>query len=349
MQSKYSEYPAYMPVIKWQKWEKKALEKVDSALISRIAPCIEIRTSQQHTDILTSLLSVWSHKCYVDYSDPEGRLTKIVNGALVRTRLNELLIFVNTYNNSKLVIPTLSPLEFSNLNQSDLNQLKKCSELAFRLRLSSLEIDDSHIANLGSILKTAQSHQINVELIIDLRVTPTNVSTKTLNSFSRQLLLISRLGFRSVRLLSGAFPDSIASIVTGSGNFMRHDWELWKKIDNLTPNLKIGYADYGILAPTWTEKTLTRRGSKVAIKYTRDKDWLVLRAAGNKTNDSISLSVIMTTVHKADFKGKGYSYGDDLIDDRANASIPLKNKKCGHYQFTEAWSHHMAFVLKEQY
>lgn len=349
MQSKYSEYPPYMPVIKWQKWEKKALENVHSTIIPRVAPCIEIRTSQQHTDILTSLLSVWSNKCYVDYSDPDGKLTKIDNGLLVRTRLNELLVFVNTYHNSKQITPTLSPQEFAKLNQADLNQLKKCKNLAFRLRLSSLEIGENHITDLTNILKVAHNHQFNVELIIDLRVTPINVNQNSLNIFSQKLVSISKIGFMSVRLLSGAFPDSIASIATGSGNFIRHDWELWQKVASLAANAKIGYADYGILAPTWTEKILTRRGSRVAIKYTRDKDWLVLRAAGNKTNDSISLSVILTTIHKADFKGHGFSYGDDLIDDRANTNVPLKNKKCGHYQFTEAWSHHMAFVVKEQY
>ncbi|WP_206862777.1 beta family protein, partial [Enterobacter chengduensis] len=152
---------------------------------------------------------------------------------------------------------------------------------------------------------------------------------------------------RSVRLvvLVGLAIDQIAQSGLSSLSVIYYSAHLF----SLAANAKIGYADYGILAPTWTEKILTRRGSRVAIKYTRDKDWLVLRAAGNKTNDSISLSVILTTIHKADFKGHGYSYGDDLIDDRANTNIPLKNKKCGHYQFTEAWSHHMAFVVKEQY
>lgn len=209
---------------------KKALENVHSTIIPRVAPCIEIRTSQQHTDILTSLLSVWSNKCYVDYSDPDGKLTKIDNGLLVRTRLNELLVFVNTYHNSKQITPTLSPQEFAKLNQADLIQLKKCRNLAFRLRLSSLEIGENHITDLTKILKVAHDHQFNVELIIDLRVTPINVNQNSLNVFSQKLVSISKIGFMSVRLLSGAFPDSIASIATGSGNFIRHDWELWQKV-----------------------------------------------------------------------------------------------------------------------
>jgi hypothetical protein len=334
MHSKYSEYPPYMPVIKWQKWEKKALEHVHSTIISRIAPCIEIRNSQQHVDILTSLVSVWAHECYVDYSDPDGKLTKIDNnGLLVRTRLNELQQFIDTYHSLKKIVPTLSPQEFSKLNQTDLNKLQKCT----------------CINVITNALTYAQNYGFNVELIVDLRVTPTKFNQNTLNLFSQQLDSISKIGFKSVRLLSGAFPESIANIKTGSGNFMRNDWLLWENISNLIAKAKIGYADYGVLAPTWTEKVLTRRGSKVALKYTRDKDWLVLRAGGNKSSDSIALSQIFMANHKADFKGKGYSYGDDLIDDRANPNVLLKNKKCGHYQFTEAWSHHMAFVVKHQY
>jgi len=350
MHSKYPDHPPYMPVIKWQKWEKKALENVDRSIVPRIAPCVEIRTSQQHADIITSLMSVWAHVCYVDYSDPDGKLTKIDNnGLLVRTRLNEFLEFIDTYHNLKKVIPTLSPQDFAKLNQTDLNRLQKCTNIAFRLRLEALVIGPNHISVITNALTFAHNHGFNVELIVDLRVTPTQFNQKALNLFSQQLDSISKIGFKSVRLLSGAFPDSIATIKTGSGNFIRNDWLLWQNISNLISNAKIGYADYGVLAPTWTEKVLTRRGSKVALKYTRDKDWLVLRAGGNKSSDSIALSQIFMVNHKADFKGKGYSYGDDLIDDRANPAVLLKNKKCGHYQFTEAWSHHMAFVVKEQY
>ncbi|MDF7786065.1 MULTISPECIES: beta family protein [Pantoea] len=349
MQSKYSEYPPYMPVIKWQKWEKKALENVHSSIIPRIAPCIEIRTSQQHADIITSLMSVWAHECYVDYSDPDGKLFKINNGSLLDTRLKEFFYFINQYYNLKKIIPTLSPQDFSKLSIKNLKDLQKCINIAFRLRLEALVIGANHISVITNALTFAHNHGFNVELIVDLRVTPTQFNQKALNLFSQQLDSISKIGFKSVRLLSGAFPDSIATIKTGSGNFIRNDWLLWQNISNLISNAKIGYADYGVLAPTWTEKVLTRRGSKVALKYTRDKDWLVLRAGGNKSSDSIALSQIFMVNHKADFKGKGYSYGDNLIYDRANPAVLLKNKKCGHYQFTEAWSHHMAFVVKEQY
>ncbi|HCN00706.1 MULTISPECIES: beta family protein [Pantoea] len=350
MHSNYPDHPPYMPVIKWQKWEKKALENVHSTITSRIKPCLEIRNSQQHVDILTSLVSVWAYGCYVDYSDPDGKLTKIDNnGLLVRTRLNEFLEFIDTYYNLKKIIPTLSPQDFVKLNQTDLNKLQKCTNIAFRLRLNILNVEQSHINVVTNALTLAHSHGFKVELIVDLRVAPTNFDPNTLKLFSQQLDSLTKIGFTSVRLLSGAFPDSIANIKTGSGNYTRNDWLLWEKVTNLIANTKIGYADYGVLAPTWTEEVLTKRGSKVAIKYTRDKDWLVLRAGGNKSSDSISLSQIFMANHKADFKGKGYSYGDDLIEDRANPNVLLKNKKCGHYQITEAWSHHMAFVVIEQY
>ena len=331
----------YMPVIKWQQYEKIALENVASNIIHRINPCIEIRSTKQHHDILSSLTSVWKSRFYIDYSNPDGVLTP--------SRLSEFFQFINAFYSLGLAVPTLSPNDFSTLNSASKQLMSKCKNIAFRLRLSDFAITSQNITLLTRQLTEAKLLSLSVELIIDLRTTPKNITQTSLSSFCTSLIVVSKIGFTSIKVLSGSFPGSIATVGTGTGNFPRDDWKLWEKIKNNTVGLNVGYADYGVLSPEWTEKTLTRRGSRVAIRYTRDNDWLVLRAAGNKSSDSIALSMIMTSSFKADFKGKNYSFGDKLIDDKANASVPANKKKCGHYQFTEAWSHHMAFVVKEQY
>ena len=61
-------------------------------------------------------------------------------------------------------------------------------------------------------------------------------------------------------------------------------------------------------------------------------------------NDRVALS---SCNRPASFKGREYSYGDELIADRANPAI--KKKNAGLFHFTEGWCHHLATVIKEQY
>jgi hypothetical protein len=75
-------------------------------------------------------------------------------------------------------------------------------------------------------------------------------------------------------------------------------------------------------------------------------DWV---AGWRGIRNSIALSEILVNTYAGDFKGATYSFGDRLIEERADPNLPAKKKRCGHYHITEAWSHHIAYVLKEQY
>ncbi|WP_241090483.1 beta family protein [Pseudomonas viridiflava] len=123
----------------------------------------------------------------------------------------------------------------------------------------------------------------------------------------------------------------------------------WYDVNANVPNLGLGFGDYGTLSPEWTEEILERRSNRIAIRYTRGVDWLILRADGKTTNDSIAISEILVNTYPKDFKGAPYSFGDQILSDRADPTVPVKKKRCGHYHITEGWSHHIAYVLKEQY
>ncbi|MNY22216.1 hypothetical protein D3C86_1558120 [compost metagenome] len=152
-----------------------------------------------------------------------------------------------------------------------------------------------------------------------------------------------------MHLISGAYPASLASVKTGSANFKRSDWAFWNDVNAIVPDLTIGFGDYGTLSPEWTEETLELRSNRIAIRYTRDSNWLILRADGKTTSDSIAISEILVNNYSSDFKGATYSFGDLIRSERADPNFPIKKKRCGHYHITESWSHHIAYVIKEQY
>lgn len=344
MASHYPNHPPYVPVIKWQQYEQLALSNLDSYVQQRITPCIEIRTSQQHTNLIANYQSVRGvHVTLVDYSDPKGRLSGV--------RLSEFRAFLQIARQNKYsVVPTLSPEDLNNLAASDLALVLSFGEVALREKFSELSLLDRQLALIRASLQkiTISNPHCFVDLLLDMGQTPETWSISDCRQIALAIDLVGTIGINSVHLLSGAYPESLASVQTGMAEFKRNDWLLWKQIDGLC-QATLGFGDYGILNPYWTEENLKRRGRRLAIRYTRDDDWLILRAGGNTRNDSIAISSILVNVYASHFKGAAYSFGDKLLEERADPNCPDKQKKCGHYHITEGWNHHITFVVREQY
>ena len=337
----YSNHPRYIPVIKWQKYEQLALKKIDAALLTRVKPCIEARTSGQHTNLVKNLQAIWPHEAYVDYSNPNGDLTA--------QRQAELMALLKVAASSQLpVSPVIGPAYLASLGAPFLQATANSPSVAIRIRLGSFQLNPHVLQLVTGSLATLKAAGRKAELFVDLGVSPKVWAPADVQAFGMTMQLLSGVGYSSVHLISGAFPSSLASVKTGSGKFERNDWKFWKAVSSSVPALKIGYGDYGTLSPEWSEQILERRSNSIAIRYTRDDNWLILRATGKTAPDSVALSQILVNNYP-EFKRAGYSYGDDLLEQRADPSVALKLKKCGHYHITEAWSHHVAYVLKEQY
>ena len=337
--AKFNDYPRYIPVLKWQDWEQRALEKIDPTLLERVLPCIEVRTKKQHENLLSNVQTIWSNDVLVDYSNPSGDLTG--------GRLKQLMAFLSYASVESLpVAPVLSPGDVIGMKKPLKAMLVNLRSVAVRLRLNTLTVSAAQLQLVRDAYVELQAANIAPTLIIDFGVSPNSWEESEVVQLGIALNEINSIGFDSVHLLSGAYPASLASVKTGVARFDRNDWAFWMAVNSEVPELTVGYADYGTLSPEWTEDVLIRRGTRAVIRYTRDDDWLILRADGNKISDSEAISTILVSAYAKDFKGAGYSFGDDLIEERADPASP---SRCGHYHITEGWSHHIAHVLKEQY
>ncbi|AOS40475.1 beta family protein [Pseudomonas brassicacearum] len=342
MATKYPKHPRYIPIIKWQSWEQKALQKVEGAIRPQVLPCIEVRTSKQHLNLLKNLNKVWPYDALVDYADPKGRLTPV--------RTGELLSFMKSAVDERWpVTPVLSPADVMATGNPFLGLATTLGKVAVRLRIDSLIVTAADVALTASAFSHLKAANVSASLIIDLGVSPQAWEDKHVADFIAAIRPLQAIGFSTLHLTSGSYPGSLASVKTGVASFERKDWKFWKAISAKAPDLIIGYSDYGTLSPVWTEDILELRSSRIAIRYTRDNDWLILRADGKKAEDSVAISALLVNNYKADFKGAAYSYGDELLEERANPAISLNKKHCGHYHITEGWSHHIALVLKDQY
>ncbi|MDI9248298.1 hypothetical protein QMZ25_06835 [Stenotrophomonas sp. RS-48] len=339
MATKYEGHPQYVPIIKWQMWEQRALKELLAPVAARTLPCIEARLPAQHATMLSSFANVWKHAALIDYSDPEGKLTA--------TRLNELIQFLKLVGGSGLLsIPVLNPTtaaaDFPLISPHLGNR-----NVALRLRLSNIEHVPYGIAIVQAALAVPGLAAKANRLIVDLGPTPAYGATEK-SALAGMLLALKGLGFAHIHLASGAFPMSLAHI-NGAGEVKRKDWDLWASVEALAPAALVGFSDYGPLSPNWSEETLTRRGSRVTIRYALDDKWRIVRGQYATKAESNAISSIFLTSYPAEFQGKPFSFGDRLIADRVDPTVAAKDKTGGHYHITEFWTHHISYVLQKQY
>lgn len=341
MPIKNSKHPKYIPIIKWQTYEQYALENLSADVRKHVLPCIEIRTSQQHQSLLECFSQSWGAPSLIDYANPKGLLTN--------DRISEYSKFLNhSLTHGLPIIPVLNPLDPLTKNKGLQNLINDHGKVCYRIRVNDLSIGKNAITSCAVAMAEAIDNNNKAQLIIDLGRAPESWDPNTINTLSAELISLKSLGFSDINIASGSFPASLAAVI-GHKSFERKDWMLWNAINTASPSLLVGYSDYGILAPEWSEEILTKRGGRVAIRYARHDSWLILRGNNATKSESIALSRLMVTLHKKYFMGGTHSYGSKLIEDRADPAIPEKKKKAGHYHFTEAWNHHISFVVKEQY
>ena len=338
MALRFPNHPYYIPIIKWQSWEQRALLQTRGDVKPYVRPCIEVRHSNQHSSLVGNFQTAWGAPALVDYANPEGRLVGI--------RPLEFEAFLQIAKaNGFPTLPVINPLDAPLLRPALLGLVQSFPEIFLRLRISGLTVNAEHYTQTMMAAQVLSRPGNRIHLMVDLGVTPAWEAAEV-PAFTGMMAAFKNAGFSQIHVASGAFPESLAAVKTVA-NLPRRDWSLWAALNTNAPGLLLGYSDYGTISPRWTEETLTRRGGRVAIRYARNLDWLVLRADGSKSEHSVAISTLMVTVHAASFKGREYSYGDELIADRANPAI--KKKNAGLFHFTEGWCHHLATVIKDQY
>ncbi|KAA0988641.1 hypothetical protein FQ192_16510 [Pseudomonas sp. ANT_J12] len=342
MPSLHPSYPPYIPVIKWQKAEQKALEAIDEELVDQVWPCIEVRGVTHHQLLMSEVFHYWKGTVLVDYADPSGRL----GGR--RMEVFESFLSVAGAKNYP-IIPVLDSRDAVELSDKMQQLLSTFDSVVVRLRIESLSLSQDHFKQVQDACRILCQLKVSPRLMVDMGECPSEWAAQDLRSFAAVLRDMKGCGFYTVHLTSGAYPESLSD-VSSMAEYDRHDWRLWKELNTIASDLLLGYSDYGILSPKWTEEILKKIAKKVALRYTREKDWLILKATGKKKQDSIDLSVILVTRYAKDFMGSKFSLGDRVMATRADSEVPDREKKGGaSSHLTEAWIHHIAYVVKEQY
>ncbi|WP_081626515.1 beta family protein [Pseudomonas umsongensis] len=125
----FPDHPPYIPIIKWQSYEQKALKKVAADVGRHILPCVEVRDSAQHINLMGAFNGTWDSSALVDYADPKGILTA--------NRKHELHDFLASANGLGFpIVPVFNPRDVPGLGAPLQALAASFGEAALHLRVA---------------------------------------------------------------------------------------------------------------------------------------------------------------------------------------------------------------------
>lgn len=336
------EKPAYIPILKWQYCEQRALLGLNSDVQQKILPCIEIREKKSHKNFLQTYSKHWNQAALFDYSDPSGLLDPNRESQFSQTILL-------CKKRALPLLPVINPSDsICQANNSFIEKFVSGGKVFLRPRMKLDELNQLLNNYLLPVIARCKSAGIGVGILADLGCTPA-FDEKNLDGLNAFLRVLSTQDIDDLYLASGAYPGTLTSIGQGVGAVPRNDWILWHSVKETLHDITLGYSDYASVCPNWTEEVIIKNGP-LAIRYATHDSWIIVRGGNEKsTQEAIALSKIFFAVHNT-IESKEFSVGNRNLYNKANDSIPMRYKRCSAADHVwEALDHHISYVIKRQY
>ena len=198
----------------------------------------------------------------------------------------------------------IDPFEIGDLHNSVVPAFE--ADPVFRIEFNDdvSIFDDSVFDELETAL-TPYAFNSNTLLLIDMGEA-NEAMVAAASSIAAVIERFHDLGFANVVFSSGAFPTTLQKIV-GDEEIPRLDKQLYEDMTVLL-TFDLHYGDYGTLSPLW-DSGETRRSGHIAIKYTLDDHWLVLRQKGKNTQAIMELAEFL--ILHPDYRGPAFSWADE--------------------------------------
>ena len=334
----------YVPVLRWKRAERSALESLPSSDHSRLKPLLE-PTPNVTTRSLSKLsrpevISLWaeqierargSHPVFLDLNhvwdlvrDPAGaHVLSLLTGDAQARRLS--------------ITPVVAPGSRA-VDKAAARQMatELGSGLAFRLRPH--EVLSSALTNLAVELRLAAS---SLDIVIDCGYLQ---SDRRVDEMIDRLRAIDR--WRSIVLLSGAFPKDLSELAKNQQHEVsRQDWLCWTSTGSAgAPTL---FGDYTVQHAVFSEPP-GRANYSASIRYAADEYWVVMRGESVFLADGPGFQQYygqaQLLVERPEYCGQTFSAGDAYISDVANGE---KGPGSAETSIRAGISHHLAFVLSQ--
>lgn len=190
--------------------------------------------------------------------------------------------------------------------------------LCVRAAADDIEIEDMS-GGLAELIEGAGLDIPEVDLVLDFR----SIEAGQVNLLRRLVVrAINDLpnvdGYRTLTLLTGAFPMNLSAAPQGLSQIPRSDWALWLSVRSAQPARLPSFGDYTAAHPDQEEVDPRIMQPSASIRYAADTDWVIAKGRSVRSprfggySQYNALSAMLKK--HPEYTGKSFSWASDYID-----------------------------------
>jgi hypothetical protein len=342
----------YLPVLRWKKGEWSALRTLVTEDRQDITPILELPPSQLATprriqDSPGQLLLAITERISTAWGNAPILVDlKLLPRAFRIDGAHPWLSFAQTSRAAGLsVIPTISPASSASERQAIL-EVARADRRGICIRIPYRGVGADGIGQLTTtIARELNCKAEDTNLIIDYGYVESSPN------YSGLLARIPRLTrWRTLTILSGAFPENLARFSVGNHSQPRHDWNAWSaQLARKRARLPRcpAYGDYTTQHAEFREP-VPGANPTASIRYTTDDHWLIMRGEGLRNENGPGHAQYpghaMLLRKRAEYCGPGFSAGDKYVS--ATADNPAHPGNATTW-LSAGVNHHLVFAARQ--
>jgi hypothetical protein len=334
----------YVPILKWKRAERSALQALADKQKNTVIPLIELvmptvphdrmeggtknrnRVRKTDQEIFAEMIQKFKDKRVKEI--PE----EILRSWGTRPLFLDFTLLHEAERTTQLKIDSLNRIVpvgmgiglkiIPVLNLNDDLQIKKTVASLFKkydqgicLRVASSDLTDTGTLNkkIEAFLNDFNISRKNTDLLIDIKDDKGNGGQylKCINA-SQKIEGLSE--WRRFIFASGAFPETLSKCFFDVPNYLsRFDWQNWvRHVKGKTLARDPIFADYTIRTPIFNE-ALQYYNASPSIKYALENEWLILRGKVHQNEHYLANAKLLVEDMTESFYGEGFSWGDKNI------------------------------------
>lgn len=310
----------YTPILKTKLGEAKAIIRLDRHVKDRIIPFFDVLALKSGlsngNDIhefldkqAVNVAAAWNGRgqCYVDLRDldPSARgcgnehPVNIIHDKLSFNRVNAIpVVGIERDVAYKLAVRRVVSLGVD--------------ALAVRLGSEDIQLPSMLLDRIQRLVVDVGAHALPLHIFIDFgsieHLESDIVEHRTIRALAElRLLNAARMVFSA-----SAFVSDMGKVKRGVVKAVpRRDLMIWESLNRLAPDLH--YGDYGVIHPGYFDFDPRTIKPAAKIRYTAEKEWLVVKGAKWISDTSQHQGLSRLLVHNEKFRGADCWGGDSIV------------------------------------
>lgn len=335
----------YIPILKWKKGEKIALQQLSDEVKKSIIPVIELTDMVEPIDFIVDLKEYYNLPIYLDTEIAAEDDIDYFISILDEAEKNNIIIYPVLNCN---IIETINVTNFPN-----------------RLSIKIGVPEDIEGPSYSYIFKSIQdlfknNPNLKIDILLNLgSITKSNDANNQFRDLKNIITdyFIGKNYYNSIIICSTSFPEDLANVDAGEKiSYKRFDYAIFKKIstDFFALNSYLKYSDYGVTKFTDSDIDfrIMKYGVLPKLKYTCEDKYILWKGKRKKLSKELEISyfdLAKDLINSPYYYGKSFSYGDTEVYERYEKAKKQGTKKCGNGTtwVTISANHHICAVVEQ--